>query len=264
MPGTRTHGWIPISRKGVRAVIDPLLPEPLGLGSCQVQIAADQIVILARTANPSAACPACGRSAGRVHSRYTRRLADLPRHGRHARLLLEVRRFFCDTAGCRRRIFGERVPAVAGKHARQTGELTQALTGIGFVCGGKAGRGSPADSGCRPARTRCCAVSAKVPPRLPASRGCSAWMTGPCGAANATAPCSAIWNDTSPWICWVSDQPTGLPTGWRFAGWLVERTRCVAVASLAAGDELVFGDDWGLFSAIRPMNLASTASRTRS
>lgn len=159
---------------------------------------------------------------------------------------------------------GRFAPAVAGKHARQTGELTQALTGIGFVCGGKAGRGSPADSGCRPARTRCCAVSAKVPPRLPASRGCSAWMTGPCGAANATAPCSAIWNDTSPWICWVSDQPTGLPTGWRFAGWLVERTRCVAVASLAAGDELVFGDDWGLFSAIRPMNLASTASRTRS
>lgn len=139
MPGTWTHGWVPISRKGVRAVIDPLLPEPLGLGSCQVQIAADEIVILARTANPSAACPACGRSSGRVHSRYTRRLADLPWHGRPVRLLLEVRRFFCDAAGCRRRIFGERVPAVAGTHARQTGRLTQALTGIGFVCGGEGG-----------------------------------------------------------------------------------------------------------------------------
>jgi hypothetical protein len=54
-------------------------------------------------------------------------------------LLLEVRRFFCDTAGCRRRIFAERVAAVAAPRARQTGRLTQALTGIGFVCGGEGG-----------------------------------------------------------------------------------------------------------------------------
>jgi transposase len=74
-----------------------------------------------------------------VHSRYARRLADLPWYGQPVRLLLEVRKFFCDVAACRRKIFAERVPQVAAVYARQTGRLAQALVGVAFACGGEGG-----------------------------------------------------------------------------------------------------------------------------
>jgi transposase len=120
-------------------VFDPVLPEPLDARSCQLQISAEAIVILARTTAPTAACPACGQASARVHSRYTRTLTDLPWHGRPVRLVLEVRKFFCDACGCRRRIFAERVPNVTTPHARQTARLAQALSGIAFACGGEGG-----------------------------------------------------------------------------------------------------------------------------
>ena len=53
-------------------------------------------------------CPGCGTQSGRVHSRYQRRLTDLPMAGRPVRLLLLARRFRCGTVCCGRRIFTER------------------------------------------------------------------------------------------------------------------------------------------------------------
>ncbi len=50
-------------------------------------------------------CSACGTTARRIHSRYPRTLADLPWQGTRVRLAVTVRRFFCDAAGCERRIF---------------------------------------------------------------------------------------------------------------------------------------------------------------
>lgn len=55
------------------------------------------------------------------------------------RLLLAVRRFFCDYASCSRRIFAERVPRVAATYARKTRRLDGALLGVAFACGGAAG-----------------------------------------------------------------------------------------------------------------------------
>jgi len=50
-------------------VFDPLLPEPLDTRSCQVQISAQAIFILARTTALTAVCPLCGYPSSRVHSR---------------------------------------------------------------------------------------------------------------------------------------------------------------------------------------------------
>jgi transposase len=55
------------------------------------------------------------------------------------RLHLEVRRFFCANADCRRRIFAERLPAVAAVHARTTVRLDKAHSNIGLALGGEAG-----------------------------------------------------------------------------------------------------------------------------
>ncbi|WP_416355814.1 transposase family protein [Aureimonas phyllosphaerae] len=46
-----------------------------------------------------------------MHSRYHRRVADLPLGGRAVQLQLVARRFRCDGLDCRQRIFAERFGA---------------------------------------------------------------------------------------------------------------------------------------------------------
>jgi transposase len=63
---------------------------------------------------PTSRCPLCGCAATRTHSRYQRKLADLPSTGQPVRFLLTVRKFFCDVPTCPRKIFAERLgPFVA-------------------------------------------------------------------------------------------------------------------------------------------------------
>jgi transposase len=94
-------------------------------------------VHLAITA-PTAACPVCGSSAGRVRSRYTRRLDDLPCLGRRVRLQVVVRRFVCPQPDCTRRIFAERLPGFAAPRARATDRLRQTQADIGSSLGDEA------------------------------------------------------------------------------------------------------------------------------
>jgi transposase len=103
-----------------------------------VGVGASLTFVLQSTAT-TAACPLCGQSSARPHSRYVRRLADLPCHDRPVRLHVEIRRFFCANAVCRRRIFAERLPAVAAVHARTTLRLDKAHCHIGLALGGEAG-----------------------------------------------------------------------------------------------------------------------------
>ena len=97
------------------------------------------LVVEARALPIARPCPSCGRPATRVHSRYTRQVGDLPVIDRPVRLLLRVRRFFCDADTCPRRTFVERLPDFAPVRARRTLRLTDALRAIGFACGGAAG-----------------------------------------------------------------------------------------------------------------------------
>lgn len=84
-------------------------------------------------------CPLCGTPSRRVQSRYTPSLADLPWHGVAVRIHLRIRRLFCDSTECPRRIFAERLPEVAPPYARRTKRLAEAIELIGFVLGGQAG-----------------------------------------------------------------------------------------------------------------------------
>lgn len=91
------------------------------------------------TTHPSASCPLCGAPSWRIHSRYTRRLAELPVLGHPVRLLMTVRRFFCSDPRCSRQIFTEPLDGFAGKHARTTAGLARAHRAIGAALGGEAG-----------------------------------------------------------------------------------------------------------------------------
>jgi len=61
-----------------------------------------------------------GRVSTRVHSRYRRRLVDLPVSGRPVEVMLTVRRFFCDHVDCSACTFVEQVPGLTEPHARRS------------------------------------------------------------------------------------------------------------------------------------------------
>lgn len=117
----------------------PLCPAPSELRVDHVTYAAPELIITASARRHLVRCPACGHASARVHSRYQRTLSDLPWHGLRVRLVLRVRRFFCDVPGCARRIFTERLPNTAAASARRTQRAASALEEIAFALGGRAG-----------------------------------------------------------------------------------------------------------------------------
>jgi transposase len=81
-------------------------------------------IITVRHAGKSNPCPGCSADAERVHSRYPRRIADLPLGGRQVRLIVVARRFRCDAPSCPRAIFTERFKKdVLAPWARRTTRL---------------------------------------------------------------------------------------------------------------------------------------------
>jgi len=74
----------------------------------------------------------------RIHSRYDRRLADLPMAGRRVVLVLQARRFRCEAMRCARRIFTERFDEnVLKPWARRTARLEQIVHCLALALGGR-------------------------------------------------------------------------------------------------------------------------------
>ena len=71
-----------------------IFPDLLDVEVERVEIA-EEITFTLRTVSPTTVCPSCGTASSRIQSRYTRTLRDLPSVGRPLRLILHVRRFFC-------------------------------------------------------------------------------------------------------------------------------------------------------------------------
>jgi transposase len=115
----------------------PLIPA--GLSVVQVLPAPDRITIVAVPTSSQSACPLCGAVSGRVHSHYSRSLADLPWQGRTVVLQVRARRFRCVSASCSRRIFTERLPDAVPPRARRTARLGSIQCHIGLALGGEAG-----------------------------------------------------------------------------------------------------------------------------
>lgn len=126
-------GWVNL--------ISCLLPDPavVRLETWGTEYAPLTVTLTLNSRSRLTPCPLCGRRAKRIHSWYTRTLADLP-WGEHAvAIQLRVRRLFCDNARCKRRIFTERLPGVAAPWARKTARLSERLTAMGLALGGAAG-----------------------------------------------------------------------------------------------------------------------------
>ncbi|QRM31350.1 ISL3 family transposase [Microvirga sp. VF16] len=91
-----------------------------------------------RASSAESCCPGCGTTSTRVHSRYTRQLADLPLSGRPVRLVVRARRFHCEAVLCPRRIFTERFDnGVLLPWSRRTSRLDQIIHHLGLALGGR-------------------------------------------------------------------------------------------------------------------------------
>lgn len=94
------------------------------IGSCF------HLVISSRQTEPP---PLCSTPSRRVHSRYTRCVADLPVAGYQVILKLRAKKFFCDKFGCQRWIFCERLPEVIQPYGRRSIRLVEALEHLGLL-----------------------------------------------------------------------------------------------------------------------------------
>lgn len=116
-----------------------LCPAPDELWLERIVLSRESITLVAMARRVAVPCPACGFLSQRVHSRYVRMLGDLPWHGVRVCIEAHVRKFFCDTPGCARHIFTERLSETTVPHARRTRRAATALEIIGFALGGRPG-----------------------------------------------------------------------------------------------------------------------------
>lgn len=113
-----------------------LVPHGFSVAAIESEDVAVRITIHAKSSE--GACPCCGRISARVHSRYHRRLSDLPLSGRTVQLIVMARRFYCDAVLCGRRIFTERFPEnILAPWARRTARLDHIVHHLGIALGGR-------------------------------------------------------------------------------------------------------------------------------
>jgi len=101
-----------------------------------IEVQEQTVIVHLHATAPTAACPQCGAAGSRVHSRYSRTIADVAFGGRHLELKLLVRKWICPDASCSRHIFAERFPELVQRYARMTNRLIKALQSVGVITNG--------------------------------------------------------------------------------------------------------------------------------
>lgn len=120
-------------------LIDQLFPWLSWLQLDEIYVA-DHTLILMLTSMPNeSVCPLCARPSAAIHSRYERRIADLPCAGMAIRLQVQVRKFFCHNPPCKRAVFSERLPTLVAPYSRRTYRLQAEQHQLGLELGGEVG-----------------------------------------------------------------------------------------------------------------------------
>jgi transposase len=65
------------------------------------------VTIRVEIVSDEAKCPYCEAASGKVHSRYNRRLQDLPIQGWKVKLIVRNKKYFCVNPECSQRTFAE-------------------------------------------------------------------------------------------------------------------------------------------------------------
>jgi transposase len=153
--------------------MDPatLLADPTAIRLEKIISDVSSLTLVVMATRAEVECPRCHRPSARVHSHYTRKVADLPWHGVAVKLELRTRRFRCKNSLCTKRVFCERLPQVVAYYARKTVRLDDALRLVGLLLGGEAGSRATRRLAMRTSPdTLLRRVRAAVPPRAPTPR----------------------------------------------------------------------------------------------
>ncbi|WP_461349633.1 transposase family protein [Bradyrhizobium sp. USDA 4451] len=167
-------------------------------------------------ARPKAAvslCPCCSNQTHRVHSHYTRRLADLPWQGQLVEIRLQARRFRCANPRCLRRIFTERLPTTVRPRARRTIRLGESQLAIGFAVGGEPGSRLSHKLAMPVAAIPCSGWFTRRPYRILLLRLSSASTIGLGVVASDMERSSAIWSAIACSTCFRIVTPAVLLAG---------------------------------------------------
>lgn len=103
------------------------------------EVEENTLVLSSQIVTTQAACPICNSLSSKVHSSYTRQLADLPVTGHTVRIHLAVKRFFCINPSCSRKTFVQQLPLFMQRYARRTNRQHHLLTNQAFALGGEPG-----------------------------------------------------------------------------------------------------------------------------
>ncbi|MFE3206520.1 ISL3 family transposase [Embleya sp. NPDC059237] len=105
-----------------------------------VEVGEELVRIKARThVKVPAACPRCGQTSSRQHSRYTRHVADEAVGGRPVMVDLSVRRLYCENPDCAKQTFAEQVEGLTVRYQRRTPALQAVVAAVACALAGKAG-----------------------------------------------------------------------------------------------------------------------------
>jgi transposase len=112
---------------------------PKELEITEIEMIDETLTIIAHSTRTCPCCPLCDTPAQRFHSRYIRRITDLPSGGNRICLQVLIRKCFCDISTCARKIFAERLTPFVKPLARVTSRLFQVVQAIGLATGGMLG-----------------------------------------------------------------------------------------------------------------------------
>ena len=99
---------------------EPVCPESSYWKVKWIAVEGNKLVLHLMPVRTWVSCPLCGVRSRRIHSRHRRQALDLPWFSWPVQLIVQARRFFCDSPECERRIFVEPFPKALGRYARQT------------------------------------------------------------------------------------------------------------------------------------------------
>jgi len=85
----------------------------------------------------SAICPNCCVKSKRIHSYYTRKIADLPVFGKTSVIFLRSRKFYCRQDECPFKVFTERFEHHFKPYRRKTTRLESKIQQLGLLAGGR-------------------------------------------------------------------------------------------------------------------------------
>ena len=99
-----------------------------------VSVQPTEIHIYLKSTNKFATCPYCQQESHKVHSKYIRRIVDLPILGKRCVLHVEVRKFFCKNKECGYKTFSEQPGNELFRYRRRTRRCELHVLRTGITC----------------------------------------------------------------------------------------------------------------------------------